>query len=140
MAETTGYGQGGLKDMEEIANCRASRSSATERFGVGDTDMTSQLSKLKAAGVDTVVVWAQGTPIAQLVRSMEKINYFPLTLTSWAADNITFYDAAGKTLAEKPLFMRTVSETTHARATEAVRPHRLQTEGSGFVLVRTAWL
>ncbi|MDO9237388.1 MAG: ABC transporter substrate-binding protein [Aquabacterium sp.] len=111
MAETTGYGQGGLKDMQEIAQMQGIKPAATERFGVGDTDMTSQLSKMKAAGVDTVVVWAQGTPIAQLVRSMEKINYFPLTLTSWAADNITFYDAAGSTLAEKPLFMRTVSET-----------------------------
>jgi branched-chain amino acid transport system substrate-binding protein len=111
MAETTGYGQGGLKDMEEIAKSQDIKIAATERFGVGDTDMTSQLSKMKSAGVDTVVVWAQGTPIAQLVRSMEKINYFPLVLTSWAADNITFYDAAGKTLAEKPIFMRTVSET-----------------------------
>jgi branched-chain amino acid transport system substrate-binding protein len=111
MAETTGYGQGGLKDMEEIAALQGIKPAAIERFGVGDTDMTSQLSKMKAANVDTIVVWAQGTPIAQLIRSMEKINYFPLTLTSWAADNITFYDAAGKTLAEKPIFMRTVSET-----------------------------
>lgn len=110
MAETTGYGQGGLKDMEEIAKLRDIKISATEKFGVGDTDMTSQLGKMKSAGVDTIVVWAQGTPIAQLVRSMEKINYFPLVLTSWAADNITFYDAAGKTLAEKPIFLRTVSE------------------------------
>ncbi len=111
MVETTGYGQGGLKDMEEIAKLQDIKIAATEKFGVGDTDMTSQLSKMKSAGVDTVVVWAQGTPIAQLVRSMEKISYFPLVLTSWAADNITFYDAAGKTLAEKPIFMRTVSET-----------------------------
>jgi branched-chain amino acid transport system substrate-binding protein len=110
MAETTGYGQGGLKDMQEIAEKQGIKPAATERFGVADTDMTSQLNKMKAAGVDTVVVWAQGTPIAQLVRSMEKINYFPLTLSSWAADNVTFYDAAGKTLAEKPIFMRTVSE------------------------------
>lgn len=111
MAETTGYGQGGLKDMQEIAEIQGIKPAAIERFGVGDTDMTSQLNKMKAAKVDTVVVWAQGTPIAQLVRSMEKTNYFPLMLTSWAADNITFYDAAGKALAEKPLFMRTVSET-----------------------------
>ena len=111
MAETTGYGQGGLKDMQEIAQLQGIKVAATERFAVGDTDMTSQLNKMKAAGVDTVVVWAQGTPIAQLVRSMEKINYFPLTLSSWAADNITFYDAAGKALADKPIFMRTVSES-----------------------------
>lgn len=111
MAETTGYGQGGLKDMEEIAKLQGIAIAATERFGVGDTDMTSQLNKMKAAQVDTVMVWAQGTPIAQLVRSMEKIDYFPLVLTSWAADNITFYDAAGKQLAEKPIFMRTASES-----------------------------
>ncbi|CAM4314642.1 Leucine-binding protein domain-containing protein [Bordetella tumbae] len=111
MAETTGYGQGGLKDMQEIAKLQGIDIAETERFGVADTDMTSQLNKMKSAGVDTIVVWAQGTPIAQLVRSMEKINYFPLVLSSWAADNITFYDAAGKTLAEKPIFMRTVSDT-----------------------------
>lgn len=111
MAETTGYGQGGLKDMQDIAALQGIKVADVEHFGVADTDMTSQLSKMKAAGVDTVVVWAQGTPIAQLVRSMEKINYFPLTLTSWAADNITFYDAAGKALADKPIFMRTVSES-----------------------------
>jgi branched-chain amino acid transport system substrate-binding protein len=108
VAETTGYGQGGLKDMTEIAKLQGLDVVATERFAVGDTDMTSQLSKLKAAGVDTLVVWAQGTPTGQLVRSMEKVNYFPNVLSSWAADNITFYDAAGQALAEKPIFMRTM--------------------------------
>lgn len=114
LAETTGYGAGGLMDMQEIGELHGIKPAATERFAVSDTDMTSQLNKMKAAGVDTVVVWAQGTPIAQLVRSMEKINYFPLTLTSWAADNVTFFDAAGKTLAEKPIFMRTIGESRNA--------------------------
>ncbi|TCG08672.1 branched-chain amino acid ABC transporter substrate-binding protein [Paraburkholderia steynii] len=110
MTETTGYGQGALKDMKSIAEMQGITPAAIEQFGVSDTDMTSQLNKLKDAGVDTVIIWAQGTPIAQVMRSMEKINYYPRTLSSWAADNITFYDAAGKTLAEKPLFLRTVSE------------------------------
>lgn len=110
MSETTGYGQGGLRDMKDIAQAQGLTPVDIEQFGVGDTDMTSQLNKLKAAGADTVIIWAQGTPIAQVMRSMEKINYYPRVLSSWAADNITFYDAAGKTLAEKPLFLRTVSE------------------------------
>lgn len=111
MAETTGYGQGGLKDMKEIAKLQGLDVAAVELFAVNDTDMTSQLNKMKEAKVDTIVVWAQGTPLGQLMRSMQKINYYPITLMSWAADNITFYDAAGKTLAEKPVFMRTVTET-----------------------------
>ncbi len=111
MAETTGYGQGGLKDMKDIAKLQGLDVAGVELFAVNDTDMTSQLNKMKEAKVDTIVVWAQGTPLGQLMRSMQKINYYPITLMSWAADNITFYDAAGKTLAEKPIFMRTVSET-----------------------------
>ena len=110
LSETTGYGQGGLKDMQELGDLKSIKPVCNEKFGVNDTDMTSQLNKCKAAGVDTIVVWAQGTPLGQLMRSMEKINYFPLPLMTWAADNQSFYEAAGKMLAEKPIFMRTVTE------------------------------
>jgi branched-chain amino acid transport system substrate-binding protein len=110
LSETTGYGQGGLKDMQELGDMQGIKPVCNEKFGVNDTDMTSQLNKYKAAGVDTIVVWAQGTPLGQLMRSMEKINYFPLTLMTWAADNQSFYEAAGKTFAEKPIFVRTVTE------------------------------
>ena len=110
LAETTGYGQGGLKDLQEIGKLHGFDVVAVERMAVTDTDVTSQLNKMKAAGVDTLFVWAQGTPMGQVIRSMEKIGYFPRLLSSLAADNITFYDAAGKTLAEKPIFMRTMVE------------------------------
>ena len=110
LSETTGYGQGGLKDMQELGDLQGIKPVCNEKFGVNDTDMTSQLNKCKAAGAETIVVWAQGTPLGQLMRSMEKINYFPLTLMTWAADNQSFYEAAGQTLAEKPIFMRTVTE------------------------------
>ncbi|QCK87083.1 branched-chain amino acid ABC transporter substrate-binding protein [Phreatobacter aquaticus] len=115
LTETTGYGQGGLKDLVEVAAAQGMQVHANEKFNVADTDMTSQLAKLKAAGVDTALVWAQGTPIGQLMRSMDKINYFPITLTSWAADNLSFINASGPALAEKPIFLRTVSETRTAR-------------------------
>ena len=108
MAETTGYGQGGLKDIQEIGDLHGIKPVAVEKFGVADTDMTSQLNKMKAAGVDTIVVWSQSTPTGQLFRSMEKLNYFPLTLTSWVADQDGFFNAAGKSLAERPVFIRTI--------------------------------
>ena len=125
LTETTGYGQGGLKDLTEVAAAQEMTPVANEKFNVNDTDMTSQLSKLRSAGVETALVWAQGTPIGQLMRSMEKINYFPIVLTSWAADNLSFINAAGPQLAEKPIFLRTVSEdrTPHQQAFFArIRP------------------
>ena len=126
LVETTGYGQGGLKDLQELADAKGLKPVATEKFGVNDTDMTSQLNKMKAAGVDTVLVWAQGTPIGQLVRSMEKINYFPVTLTSWSSDNASFFDTAGKTLAEKPVFMRTITEDRTPKQQAALRSARFE--------------
>lgn len=115
LTETTGYGQGGLKDLLEVAKVQEITPVANEKFGVNDTDVTSQLSKLKDAGADTILLWAQGTPIGQVMRSMDKIGYFPLVLTSWAADNLSFLNAAGPTLAEKPIFLRTVSEARTPR-------------------------
>jgi branched-chain amino acid transport system substrate-binding protein len=61
MAETTGFGSGGLKDMQELGKLQDLDVTAVERFAVADTDMTSQLNKLKSAGVDAIAVWAQGT-------------------------------------------------------------------------------
>lgn len=110
MAETTGYGQGGLKDIQEIGAMHGIKPEAVEAFAVADTDMTSQLNKMKSAGVDTLVIWGQGTPLGHILKSMEKINYFPTYLTSWAADNKSFFDAAGPQLAEKPIFMRTITD------------------------------
>jgi branched-chain amino acid transport system substrate-binding protein len=107
MAETTGYGQGALKDMMELGPEYGIKPVDIEKFGVNDTDMTSQLNKLKAAGVDTLVVWAQVTPLAQLFRSMDKINYFPVTLTPWITDQASFAKTVGPALVGKPIFMRT---------------------------------
>ena len=110
LVETTGFGQGALKDIEDIGKMQGLKADCSEKFGVGDTDMTSQLSKCKAAGVDTVVVWAQGIPSAQVMRSMEKISYAPVTLMSWGIEQPSFNDTAGKDLAGRPIFLRTMTE------------------------------
>ncbi|WP_028601803.1 ABC transporter substrate-binding protein [Ottowia thiooxydans] len=120
-AETSGYGLGGLKDSEEIAALHGIKPVIVEKFEARDTDMTSQLNKAKAAGVDTVVVWAQSVPIAHLLRSMEKLNYFPLVLASWAAGNDAFVQVAGKNLVSKPLFMTTVADENSGKNSELYR-------------------
>lgn len=108
--ETTGYGQAGLKDMEQIAALHGLKPVVTEKFDARDTDMTSQLAKAKAAGVDTLVVWAQAAPLGHLMRSMEKIDYMPRVLTTWAASFGGFPQVAGSKMTEWPLFLTTSSE------------------------------
>jgi branched-chain amino acid transport system substrate-binding protein len=120
-AETTGYGQAGLKDLEEVAALQGIKPVVIEKFDVQDTDMTSQLNKAKAADVDAILVWAQSAPIAHLLRSMEKIDYFPLTLTTWSSGNDAFVQVAGTELMVRPLFMTTVTDESSPRNEELYR-------------------
>lgn len=107
LVETTGYGQGGLKDLNEVAALQGITPVASEKFGVNDTDMSSQLNKMRSAGVDALVVWAQATPLGQVMRSMERLNYFPLTISAFVADQQPFVDTAGPGLVDKLVFQRT---------------------------------
>jgi branched-chain amino acid transport system substrate-binding protein len=108
ITETTGYGEGGLRDLQAQAKASGLDVVAAEKIAVADTDMTSQLTKMKAAGVDTVLVWCQGTPMGLLLRSMEKLNYFPTMLAAGAATTNSFYDAAGPKLAQRAISVRTI--------------------------------
>jgi branched-chain amino acid transport system substrate-binding protein len=62
--------------------------------------MTSQLNKIKAAGADTVIIYGIADGAAQVVRSMEKINYMPVTLGTWGNLSSLFPKMTGPKLAE----------------------------------------
>ncbi|MGH9579208.1 MAG: ABC transporter substrate-binding protein, partial [Terriglobales bacterium] len=100
IADSTGYGQGGVKDATEILKLHGITPVANEKFQPKDTDMTSQLSKVKTAGADVLVVYALADANAHLMKSMEKMNYFPVTVGSWANLASPFVNIAGKKLAE----------------------------------------
>jgi branched-chain amino acid transport system substrate-binding protein len=106
LTETTGSGEGGLRDLQRLSKLHDLTVGGSDKFAASDTDMTSQLSRFKDANIDTVIVWAQGTPTGLLLRSMEKIAYFPKVLASGGASTPEFVNAAGAKLAEAPISTR----------------------------------
>ena len=115
LADSTGYGQGGIKDATEILALHGVTPVAVEKFGPKDTDITSQLSKIKAAGADTVIVYAIADGTAQVLRSMEKINYMPTTLGTWGNLSGLLPKMAGNKLAEHLILAASTTEDTNAR-------------------------
>lgn len=132
LVDSTGYGQAGLRDLTELATLYGMKPVAVEKVGPNDTDMTSQLSKMKDAGVDTLFVWALGTPIGHIMLSMDKINYRPVTLTSWASDSKGFYELAGAKLSGVPLFMRAVAAEMSPRTQELAKRVEGKLAGQSF--------
>ena len=118
IADTTGYGQQGAKDAAHVLSLYGITPVANEKFGPKDTDMSSQLNKIKAAGADTVIVYALADANGHLMRSQEKINYFPVTLGSWANLSPPFLRIAGPELAKKMIFTASITEdsTPQSRA------------------------
>jgi branched-chain amino acid transport system substrate-binding protein len=115
IGDSTGYGQLGVKDAGELLKLHGVTPVATEKFGPKDTDMTSQLSKVRDSGADTLIVYALADANAQLLKSMEKINYFPVTLGSWANVATPLPNIAGKKLANHMIFAASTTEDANDR-------------------------
>lgn len=60
MTITTGFGDSGRKALLELAPKFGISIVADERYGPKDTDMTAQLTKIKAAGAQAVINWSIG--------------------------------------------------------------------------------
>ena len=112
LADSTGYGQGGIKDATEVLALHGVKPVAVEKYGPKDTDMTSQLNKIKAAGADTVIIYGIADGAAQVVRSMEKINYMPTTLGTWGNLSSLLPKMAGTKLAEHLIMAASTTEDT----------------------------
>lgn len=57
---TTGFGDAGRKALLEIAAKYRIAVVADERYGPKDSDMTTQLTKIKAAGAQAIINWSVG--------------------------------------------------------------------------------
>ncbi|MBI5257859.1 MAG: ABC transporter substrate-binding protein [Burkholderiales bacterium] len=116
ITDSTGFGQQGLKDLNEVLAMHGLKPVATEKFGPKDTDMTSQLAKIRDAGADTLVVYGLADANAQLLRSMEKVDYFPTTLGTWGNMSTPLLNIAGKKLSEHIIFATSTAEDSSPRA------------------------
>lgn len=116
LVDSTGYGQQALKDLKSVIALHDMSAVAEEKFGPKDTDMTSQLNKIRSAGADAVIVIGLADANAQVMRSMEKISYFPVTLGSWANINTPLNTIAGQDLAGRIIFTASVTPDSTPKA------------------------
>lgn len=116
IADSTGFGTQGVKDATEVLALHGLSPVAVEKFGPKDTDMTSQLAKIRDAGADTVLIYGLADGNAQTLRSMEKINYMPTAIGTWGNMSSVLVNTAGKKLSEHLVFATSTAEDSNARS------------------------
>ena len=96
LADSTIYGQLGREDLEKALKGYGVTPVATEKFNIGDVDMTSQLLKAKNAGADVILTYAIGPELAQIANGMAKLGWKKPMIGSWTLSMASFIDTAGK--------------------------------------------
>jgi branched-chain amino acid transport system substrate-binding protein len=100
MHDTSGYGTASKQTADKIIPTEGFKILATETYNIGDTDMTSQLQKMKSAGVKQIINFGLGPEDANLLRSAQKIDYKVQFSGAWGWSDPLVPQLAGKDLAE----------------------------------------
>ena len=95
LADATNYGQLGNTDLTNALQKMNITPVATEKFNVGDTDMTAQLLRAKEAGADVILTYAIGPELAQIANGMAKLGWKVPMIGSWTLSMASFIDTAG---------------------------------------------
>jgi branched-chain amino acid transport system substrate-binding protein len=96
--DSTNYGVSGRDDLLYQIKKQGNKLFvvATEKFNIGDKDMTAQLLRGKNAGAQAVLIWGIGPELAAVANGMAKIGMKAPLIGGWTLSMSNFIDNAGK--------------------------------------------
>jgi branched-chain amino acid transport system substrate-binding protein len=96
--DSTNYGVSGRDDLLNQIRKQGNRLQvvATEKFNIGDKDMTAQLLRGKNAGAQAILIWGIGPELAAVANGMAKIGMKEPLIGGWPLSMSNFIDNAGK--------------------------------------------
>lgn len=94
-ADDTGYGEGGLKDVETLLAQRGMTPVIVERFKQGTPDLTPALQRARAAGADVLFVYALGPDMATVSKGRQAMKWNVQQTGPWTVAFRNHIDDAG---------------------------------------------
>ncbi len=95
--DATNYGVSGRDDLTRRILAEGKMTIvATDKFNIGDKDMSAQLLRAKAAGAEAVLIWGIGPELAAVANDMAKIGFKVPLIGGWTLSMSNFIDNAGK--------------------------------------------
>ena len=89
------WGESNQKGLEKAAAELALPLSGVEKYGANDVDITPQLTRLKAAGADSLVLVGNAAPAAQVMKSLERMGWNVPVVSHWGISGGRFNELAG---------------------------------------------
>jgi branched-chain amino acid transport system substrate-binding protein len=89
------WGQSNEKGLTAAMAAKSVPSAGIEKFEANDIDMVPQLSRLKAAGADTIFLVGNVGPSAQVVKSLDRMGWKVPIVSHWGPAGGRFTELAG---------------------------------------------
>lgn len=95
--DATNYGASGRDDLLDQIKKQGNKLEvvATEKFNIGDKDMTAQLLSAKAAGAQAILIWGIGPELAAVSNGMAKLGMKIPLIGGWTLSMSNYIDNAG---------------------------------------------
>lgn len=114
-ADTTGYGEAGLKDVEAALAAKNLKPAYVARFGLGVKDLKEELSAAKAAGANVIFSYTVGTENAVIALGRKELKWPVPQVGAWTL-SFPFFINGGKDAAEGALMAQTfIAEPSNER-------------------------
>ena len=96
--DATNYGVSGRDDLLRQIKKQGDKLEvvATEKFNIGDKDMTAQLLKAKSGGAEAILIWAIGPELAAVANGRAKMGMTAPLIGGWTLSMSNFINNAGK--------------------------------------------
>ncbi|HEY4886928.1 MAG TPA: ABC transporter substrate-binding protein [Myxococcales bacterium] len=96
--DATNYGVSGRDDLQREIKKAGDKLKvvATEKFNIGDKDMTAQLLRAKSGGAEAILIWAIGPELAAVANGRAKMGMTAPLIGGWTLSMSNFIDNAGK--------------------------------------------
>jgi branched-chain amino acid transport system substrate-binding protein len=95
VADKTGYGEGGFKDVEKFLAAKSLKPVYTARFDIGTKTLTEQIAAAKTAGADVLVGYTVGPEFAVLAQARSEARFAGPLYGPWPLSLRTVVDKAG---------------------------------------------
>ena len=90
------WGESNEKGLTAAVAAAQIETAGIEKFEANDVDMVPQLSRLKAARSDVILLVANAAPGAQMMKSLERMDWMVPVVSHWGISGGRFPELAGK--------------------------------------------
>jgi branched-chain amino acid transport system substrate-binding protein len=96
-ADATNYGVSGRDDLLDQIKKQGNKLEVvtTEKWAIGDKDMSAQLLKAKALGAQAILIWGIGPELAAIANGKVKLGFKAPLIGGWPLSMSNFLDNAG---------------------------------------------